>query len=106
MALTVSGKEVTMQRQMVREKVGEEWYEYVPLGKFVVSAPAVCRGRPTFKYTRIEVAGVLERLGVGHAVEALIADSQGRLCREAIAEATVLAAKALARQVPSRAGAA
>lgn len=95
-----------MRRQMVREKVGEEWYEYVPLGKFVVSAPAVCRGRPTFKYTRIEVAGILERLGAGHAVEALIADSQGRLCREAIAEATALAAKALARQVPSRAGAA
>lgn len=52
------------------------------------------------------VAGVLERLGVGHAVEALIADSQGQLCREAIAEATALAAKALARQVPSRPGAA
>ncbi len=95
-----------MKRQLVREKVGEEWYEYVPLGKFVVSAPAVCRGRPTFKYTRIEVAGVLERLGTGQGVEALIADSRGRLCREAIAEATALAAKALARQVPSPAGAA
>ncbi len=95
-----------MKRQLVREKVGEEWYEYVPLGKFVVSAPAVCRGRPTFKYTRIEVAGVLECLGTGQGIEALIADSRGRLCREAIAEATALAAKALARQVPSQAGAA
>jgi uncharacterized protein (DUF433 family) len=60
------------------------------LGRFVVSAPAVCRGRPTFKYTRIEVAGVLERLAAGHAVEALIADSQGRLSHEAIAEAALL----------------
>ena len=94
-----------MQRQLVRELVGGEWYEYIALGKFVVSAPAVCRGRPTFKYTRIEVAGVLERLATGHAIKALVADSRGRLCREAIAEAAALAAKALARQVRPRAGA-
>ena len=42
--------------------------EHRPLGKFVVSAPGVCRGRPTFKYTRIEVAGALERLAAGHAI--------------------------------------
>lgn len=93
-----------MSRQMVREQVGEEWYEYRPLGQYVVSAPAVCRGRPTFKYTRIEVAGVLERLGAGHSLDALIADAQGRVSREAIAEAACLAAQALARRVPSQAG--
>jgi uncharacterized protein (DUF433 family) len=86
--------------------VGGEWSEYIPLGQLVVSAPAVCRGRPTFKYTRIEVAGVLERLATGHALEALITDSRGRLSRAAIAEAATLAAKALARQAISRAGAA
>ena len=94
-----------MKRQLVRELVGGEWYEYLPLGEFVVSAPAVCRGRPTFKYTRIEVAGVLERIATGHAIEALITDSRGRLCREAIAEAAALAARALARQVRPRTGA-
>jgi uncharacterized protein (DUF433 family) len=94
-----------MKQQLVREIVEGEGYEYIPLGKFVVSAPAVCRGRPTFKYTRIEVAGVLERLAAGHAIEALITDSRGRLSREAIAEAVTLAAKALARQVRARAGA-
>ena len=92
-----------MKRQLVHEVVGGEGYTYIPLGKFVVSAPAVCRGRPTFKYTRIEVAGVLERLAAGHAIESLIADSSGHLSREAIAEAATLAAKALARQVLSRA---
>ena len=101
-----SGKQPPTTHQMIREQIGEEWYEYVPLGKFVVSAPAVCRGRPTFKYTRIEVSGVLERLGAGHAIEDLIADSQGRLTQEAIAEAACLAAKALTRQVPARTGAA
>jgi len=93
-----------VKQQLVRETVGGEWYEYIPLGKFVVSAPGVCRGRPTFKYTRIEVAGVLEWLATGHAIEALIIDSRGRLSGEAIAEAATLAAKALARQATSRAG--
>jgi uncharacterized protein (DUF433 family) len=80
-----------VKQQLVREMVGGEWYEYIPLGKFVVSAPGGCRGRPTFKYTRIEVAGVLERLAAGHDVEALTIESRGRLSREAIAEAAVLA---------------
>lgn len=84
-----AGKAHAMKRQLVQEQVGDEWYEYLPLGQFVVSAPAVCRGRPTFKYTRIEVAGVLERLGAGHPLEALIADSQGRLSQAAIAEAAL-----------------
>ena len=101
-----SGTPAAANKQFVREQVGGEWYEYIPLGKFVVSAPAVCRGRPTFKYTRIEVSGVLERLGAGHAVDDLIADSEGRLSPEAIAEAACLAAKALTRQTPARAGAA
>src|SRR5438874_13229000 len=93
------------KQRLVHEKLADgQVYEYFPLGKYVVSAPGVCRGRPTFKYTRIEVAGVLERLAAGHAIEALITDSRGRLSREAIAEAATLAAKALARQVTSRAG--
>ena len=55
-----------MKQQLVREMVGGEW---------------------------IEVAGILERLAAGHAIEALITDSRGRLSREAIAEATTLAQK-------------
>ncbi len=51
-----------MKRTVVREEIDGETYEYTPLGKHIVSAPGVCRGRPTFKYTRIEVAGVLEWL--------------------------------------------
>jgi hypothetical protein len=41
--------------KVVREIVGGEVYEYVPLGKHIVSAKGVCGGRPTFKYTRVEV---------------------------------------------------
>jgi uncharacterized protein (DUF433 family) len=77
-----SGKEWRLKQQLVREMVGGEWYEYIPLGKFVVSAPAVCRGRPTFKYTPIEAASALERLAAGHDIEALMTDSRGRLSKE------------------------
>jgi uncharacterized protein (DUF433 family) len=94
-----------MKRKIIREVVGGQVYEYFPLGKYVVSAPAVCRGRPTFKYTRIEVAGVLEWLGAGHSVKELLADYGGRLSQPAIREAARLAAKALVHQTPQQAGA-
>lgn len=87
-----------MKLRTVRETRGGSAYEYLPLGKHVVSAPAICRGRPTFKYTRIEVAGVLERLAAGHSVRDLIAGYKGRVSQEAIQEAAALAARALAAQ--------
>src|SRR5437016_2846249 len=91
-------REPPMKHQLVREEVNGEVYEYVPLGKFIVSAPRVCRGRPTFKYTRIEVAGILERLGAGHSIDEIVSGYQGRLSHRAIEEAIALAAKALVRQ--------
>ncbi len=89
-----------MKKRMVREVVGAEPYEYVPLGKYVVSAPAFCRGRPTFKYTRIEVAGVLELLGTGRTVDEIVVGYEGRVSRAAVEEAVHLAAKALVRETP------
>ena len=91
-----------MTKRIVRENPGDELYEYSPLGKYVVSAPGVCRGRPTFKHTRIEVAGVLERLGSGHSLEELVENYRGRVTRQAIAEALALAGKALAKQASPR----
>ena len=82
------------------EIINGETYQYYPLGQYVVRALGVCRGRPTFKYTRVEVAGVLERLGAGHSVDRLVADFKGRVTREAIHEAAALAAEALVRQLP------
>lgn len=86
-----------MNNEPVREVVAGESYEYSPLGKYIVSAPSVCRGRPTFKYTRIEVAGVLEFLGAGHSVDELVERYGGRVPAEAIQEAAALAGKALVR---------
>lgn len=38
------------QLELVRETVGGREYCYYPLGRFVVSAPGVCGGRPVFKW--------------------------------------------------------
>jgi uncharacterized protein (DUF433 family) len=74
-------------RELVTETIGGERYQYMPLGRYVVRAPGVCGGRPTFKYTRIEITGTLERLAAGETVEQIVAGYRGRVSREAIIEA-------------------
>ncbi len=99
---TVTRRQPT-NRKKVREIVGGEVYEYRALGKYIVSAPEVCRGRPTFKYTRIEVEGVLQQLGTGYSLERLLENYQGRIPPAAIQEAMILAGKALRKQIASSA---
>ena len=53
----------------------------------VVRAAGVCGGRPTFKYTRIEVAGALDRLAAGESFDEVLAGYRGRVTREALMEA-------------------
>jgi uncharacterized protein (DUF433 family) len=78
------------------ENVGGEPYQYYPLGKYVVRAVGVCGGRPTFKYTRIEVAGALERLSAGESVQELVQGYRDRVSEDAIREAIHLAAASFA----------
>lgn len=86
------------KRKVVREIVGGEVYEYVPLGKHIVSAKGVCGGRPTFKYTRVEVRHVLDLLAHGWTIEQIVCDfNRPEIHPEAIEEALRLAAKALER---------
>jgi uncharacterized protein (DUF433 family) len=85
-------------KKLVCEVVGGESYDYYPLGDYIVSAPGVCGGRPTFKYTRIEVEVVLELLAVGQSLEQLVGNFQGRVPKEAIQEALRLAASLLKRE--------
>lgn len=78
--------------QRVREQVGEEIYEYIPLGQYVVIAPDICGGRPTFKYTRLEVSVVLALLAAGDTVDQILNDyAASYLTREAVQEAIRLA---------------
>jgi uncharacterized protein (DUF433 family) len=73
--------------ELITESVKGEPYQYYPLGEHVVRAVGVCGGRPTFKYTRIEIAGTLDRLAVGESLDAIVAGYRGRVSREAVIEA-------------------
>ena len=89
------------KRKLVSEIVGGEPYEYYPLGDYVVRAVGVCGGRPTFKYTRIEIAGTLERLGAGESIDEIVAGYRGRVPREAIVEAVRLVTEQFVRSLPA-----
>ena len=86
--------------QLVTEIIGGEVYRYYPLGDYVVRAPEVCGGRPTFKYTRIEIAGTLERLASGESVKQLVRGYQGRVTAAAIAEAVNLVTTGYINSLP------
>ena len=76
--------------ERVIEMVDGELYQYYPLGEYVVRAVGVCGGRPTFKYTRIEITGTLERLAAGERVDDIVAGYRGRVSHAAIREAVQL----------------
>lgn len=81
-------KSKTPTRKLAREKYGGEAYEYYPPGKYIVSAPGFCGGRPTFKYTRLEVSVILGLIASGATVQEVIERySSSKLTPEAVEEA-------------------
>jgi uncharacterized protein (DUF433 family) len=79
---------------LVFEMYGDVSYEYYPVGQYIVAAPGVCGGRPTFKYTRLEVAVVLDLLAAGWTTKHILHEyAQSKLTPEAIAEAMIRLAK-------------
>ncbi len=70
--------------------VGGEVYQYYPLNEHIVRAVGVCGDRPTFKYTRIEITGTLERLAAGESVDEIARGYREHVSREAIVEAARL----------------
>ena len=86
--------------QLATEMVGGETYQYYPLGDHIVRAIVVCGGRPTFKYTRIEVTGILERLAMGRTIEQLVNGYRGRISRDAIIEAIMLVSNHFGQTLP------
>ena len=80
-----------MNENLVVEMVDGDSYEFVPLGKHIVRAVGVCGGRPTFKYTRVEVSGVLDRLAQGDSIAQIVEAFRGRIPAEAVSEAIELA---------------
>ena len=88
-------------KRLVRETRGGEPYAYYPLGKYIVAAPGVCGGRPTFKYTRVEAAFILDLLAAGWSIEKVAREYKGsRLSVPAVREAIKLAKEALVQSSP------
>lgn len=86
---------------LVTEIVGGDPYQYYPLGAYVVRAIGICGGRPTFKYTRIEIAGALERLAAGESIPAIARGYGGRVPIEAIVEAIQLVTSEFLAHLPA-----
>ena len=57
------------------------------IGRFIVTDPAVCHGKPTFFGTRILVSDVLEQIADGMDWQSIIEEWHGSISKEAISEA-------------------
>ncbi len=86
--------------ELITEMVGGEPYQYYPYGAHVVRAVSVCGGRPTFKYTRIEITGTLERLAAGEDLDTIVTGYRGRVSRAAVVEAIELVTSQFVKTLP------
>jgi uncharacterized protein (DUF433 family) len=68
-------------------------------GRYIVSDPEICHGKPTFRGTRIMIADVLEQVADGLDWETIIEEWRGSITKEAIAEAISLSRKAFLEHV-------
>jgi len=69
------------------------------IGRYIVTDPNICHGKPTFRGTRIFVADVLEQVANGMVWESIIEEWHGSITKEAIAEAIQLASQAFLEHV-------
>ena len=64
------------------------------IGRYVVTDPDICHGKPTFRDTRIMVFQVLEMIANEMSWDAIIERCHNSITKEAIAEALLLASRA------------
>jgi uncharacterized protein (DUF433 family) len=69
------------------------------VGRYIVTDPEICHGKPTFRGTRILVADVLEQVADGLAWETIIEEWRDSISHEAIAEAVRLSRQAFLENV-------
>lgn len=68
------------------------------LSKHIVADPRVLHGAPSFRGTRIPVEMVLAQIAEGMSWDEIVEDWEGKVPREAIAEAVELARRAFVEQ--------
>lgn len=64
------------------------------IGRYIVTDPDICHGKPTFRGTRIMVWQILEQVANGMAWETIEEEWGGKVTKDAIAEAVRLASQA------------
>ncbi|MEZ4865898.1 MAG: DUF433 domain-containing protein [Caldilineaceae bacterium] len=64
------------------------------IGRYIITDPEICHGKPTFRGTRIMVSQVLQQVARGMAWETIVDEWGGKVSKEAVAEAVSLAAQA------------
>ncbi|HLA88352.1 MAG TPA: DUF433 domain-containing protein [Anaerolineales bacterium] len=65
------------------------------MGRYIVSNPEICHGKPTFSGTRVLVSDVLEQVASGMAWETIVEEWNNSIIKDAIREAVQLASQAL-----------
>ena len=86
--------------KIITEIIQGEPYQYYAIGEYIVRAVDVCNGRPTFKYTRIEMSGALDRLAAGESIDSIVQGYRGRVSRVAIIEAIRLVTSRFIETLP------
>jgi uncharacterized protein (DUF433 family) len=66
--------------------------------EMIVSDPKIMMGKPVVRGTRITVESIVERVGAGESIDAIV-DAHPRLTREAVLAAISFAAEALKADV-------
>jgi uncharacterized protein (DUF433 family) len=66
--------------------------------ELIVSDPQIMMGKPVVRGTRITAESIVERVGGGESIEAIV-DAHPRLAREAVLAAISFAAEALKADV-------
>ena len=69
------------------------------IGRYIVTDPHICHGKPTFRGTRIMVSQVLEQVASGMAWDTIVDEWRGSIPKDAIAEAVRLALQAFVDHV-------
>ena len=69
------------------------------VGRYIVTDPKICHGKPTFRGTRIMVSQILEQVARGMAWQTIEEEWHGKVSREAIAEAVRLANQAFIEHI-------
>jgi uncharacterized protein (DUF433 family) len=75
---------------LVREWYNGRLYAYHPIGRYIVSSPGVCGGRPIVKGTRIDARHIASCLRAGESPAEVVESFSGLVTLEAVEEAARL----------------